>query len=496
LAATALFALLWAIARACVQSITIDEADTYLVWVARPSPSHWEASSNNHVLNSILMRLSTSVFGLSHLSVRAPALLGAAIYILMALALCRLLSPMVRVQWPLFVGLVFNPFIFDHLVAARGYALALGFLLAAIAIAAYSQARAWPIGKACAACSISLALSFAANFSFAIVDAFTLGAIAIWACARTQALQTRVRIAGACILPGLLVTLFVSAPVVLHWPKGQLVYGSHSLPEWFGEVVRDSLYELNPQIVNPMLMKVLKYVKDWIIPVVLALAAWQWGIALRRKTSRPSVPRESAADEVSGGLLAEACPGIAYLMLAVAAASVITHWAMFKLFHVLMPKERTAIWIVPLVMVAIGAVASGRRALTISLYTLSFYFLLCLRLTYFHEWYWDADVKYVYSVLAQYNHNYGVKEVTSNWMYSSALNYYRLASGRETLDEIPGAVELPPGHPIYVLNYVLDEAFLKQQKLRVVYRGPGSEVVVALRPDAEAQWRPPTCGVN
>ena len=59
---TAIFALLWAVARACVQSITIDEADTYLVWVARRDPAHWQAASNNHVLNSLLMRLFTSVF--------------------------------------------------------------------------------------------------------------------------------------------------------------------------------------------------------------------------------------------------------------------------------------------------------------------------------------------------------------------------------------------------------------------------------------------------
>jgi hypothetical protein len=163
---------------------------------------------------------------------------------------------------------------------------------------------------------------------------------------------------------------------------------------------------------------------------------------------------------------------------------------------VLMPKERTAIWIVPLVMLAIGAVATGRRALTISLYTLSFYFLLCLRLNHFREWYWDADVKQVYAVLAQYNHSAGVKDVASNWMYSSALNYYRLASGRETLEEIPGSIEMPPGRAIYVLNYVFDEAFLKQQKLHVVYRGPASEVVVAVRPDAEEHQRTPTCGVN
>src|SRR5260370_35398690 len=75
---TAIFALLWAVARACVQSITIDEADTDLVWAARHDPSHWQGASNNHILTSLLIGVLRSVFGVSHLSSRAPALLGAA----------------------------------------------------------------------------------------------------------------------------------------------------------------------------------------------------------------------------------------------------------------------------------------------------------------------------------------------------------------------------------------------------------------------------------
>ena len=43
-----------------------------------------------------------------------------------------------------------------------------------------------------------------------------------------------------------------------------------------------------------------------------------------------------------------------------------------------------------------------------------------------------------------YNHTYGVRHVASNWMYSSSLNYYRAASGRETLMRFPGAI-LRPG---------------------------------------------------
>lgn len=470
MAATAVFAFLWAIARAAVQSITIDEADTYLAWVARPNPSHWEAASNNHVLNSLLMRLTTGLFGVSHLSVRAPALLGAAIYIAMAWALCRLLASTVTVQWPVFVGLVFNPFIFDHLVAARGYALALAFLLSAIAVVAYAEARGWSPARAAAIASACLALSFAANFSFAIVDAFTMAAITTWACARTQPLGSRVHRLGACVLPGLLVTLFVSAPVVLHWPKGQLGYGAHSLGEWFGEIGRDSLYQLNPQIVNPMLLPILIWVGPVLIPVVLLLAAWQWS---RGRGTR-----------------------LTYVMLAILAASIAAHWLAFRYFHLLLPKQRTGIWIVPLIMLAMGSVASGRRGLTIALYSLSIYFLLCLRLDHFREWSWDADVKRVYDVVAYYNHTYGVKRIGSSWRYSAALNYYRVASGRESLDEILGGPPMPSGRALYVLNSVFEDDEIQRLRLHVVYRGERSEVVVALSPEMEVAQHTPSCGVN
>jgi hypothetical protein len=447
---TALFAFVWAVARACVQSITIDEADTYLAWVARPSPSHWEAASNNHVLNSLLMRLFTSVFGPSHLAVRAPALLGAAIYIAAVYLLCAKLTSALPLRWPVLVCLVYNPFVFDHMVAARGYALALGFLMAALAIAA--QRKAEP--GTCAASSICLSLSFAANFSFAFVDLAAMLAILIWACARTQANQARVRILGACVLPGLLVSVFLSAPAVLHWPKGQLEFGAYSLGETFHTVAQSSLYRPNPEIVNPMLLAPLERARHYLLPLLLALAAWQW--ALRRNPA-------------------------AIALLAIFATTVAMHWLAFHLAGILLPRDRTAIWIVPLLTLAIGAAAADRRALTVMLYVMSVYFLLCLRLSYFKEWSWDADVNRVYPVIAWYNHTYGVTDVVSNWQYVASLNFYRLQSGRESLEEIPGPLQLPGGHSLYILNWAFDEEFLKAQHLRVVYRAPTTDAVVAIR---------------
>src|SRR5579863_556046 len=130
----ALFAFAWAAARACLQAVTGDEGESYVMWVADSGFSHWFPSSNNHVLNSFLEWLFTSIFGLSPLTVRIPVLLGAALYIAVSLWLTQLLTRNWLVRFPLFICLVYNPFVFDFFVAARGYGLALAFLLCAIAV--------------------------------------------------------------------------------------------------------------------------------------------------------------------------------------------------------------------------------------------------------------------------------------------------------------------------------------------------------------------------
>ena len=78
---TAGFALVWIVHRAVVQSITTDEATTFHYFVEPNSAAYWDPQSNNHVLNSMLMRLTVWLFGLSELTVRLPALLGGTLYI-------------------------------------------------------------------------------------------------------------------------------------------------------------------------------------------------------------------------------------------------------------------------------------------------------------------------------------------------------------------------------------------------------------------------------
>ena len=116
--AAAVFAWLWAVARAKVQSVTMDEATTYLAYVHPSAALQWYAFPNNHLLNSMLMRMFTLIFGTSHLTVRLPALIGAAIYVGICVYICSILPAGFALRFPLFLCLVYNPFVFDFLVAA------------------------------------------------------------------------------------------------------------------------------------------------------------------------------------------------------------------------------------------------------------------------------------------------------------------------------------------------------------------------------------------
>ena len=107
LGSAAVFAMAWAVARAYVQSITIDEADTYNSFVFRHLYLWWAA--NNHIVNSTLMYGFTEWLGTSQFTVRLPALLGAALYIAAVYRLCRLLGASLLVQVTLFLCMVFNP---------------------------------------------------------------------------------------------------------------------------------------------------------------------------------------------------------------------------------------------------------------------------------------------------------------------------------------------------------------------------------------------------
>lgn len=488
LAGTALFAWCWVVARACVQSIAMDEATTFLEWVHSPWNRVLTPDANNHILNSLLMRIATGAFGISQLTVRAPALLGAAIYIGAIYAICRLLTPDLLLQWPLFVTMVYNPFVMDYLVAARGYGLAAAFLMLTLAIAAYTQRdileeRPHRLLRACIFCSVCAGLSFGASFPFAFVDAAAMLMIFLWTRnSRGSGRRESWRILAACVLPGVAVALIVTGPTLVLWRAGQLYFGAHSLGETFRTVRDASLFQLNPSLIRGRLLTAVSAVKPFLFPLLGAFALCRLSACIFR---RPSL-QDARARWLAG---------FGAVLFGTAALALAAHWMAFRLFGLLLPRDRTALYLVPLGMAAAGALAAiapasrfaryARNGLVALLFTLALYFLLCMRLGYFKDWQWDADVQDVYPVLAYYNHAYCIGDVGSMWYYTAALNFYRVESGRETFHEFTRTPDIPPGKLVYVVHPAIDRDFIRRQNLKIVYRGRGGEIVVAVSPELE-----------
>jgi hypothetical protein len=476
LLALATFAMAWVIVRARVQAITIDEAVTYVNFVSPRVPTWWTPHANNHVLNSALMRIFSRAFGPSNLTVRSGALIGAAIFILASYFLTALIDQDFLLRVSLFVCLVFNPFIFDFLVAARGYSLASGFLLSAICMVAYAKKpdateNARSLDRACFLASVCIALSFLSNFPFAFVDAATIGILYLWA-SGGGSLKTRLRLGVAGFLPVLLAAGAL-APLLLQW-KEPLTYGAKSLSETLQSLYEPSFYEINPTL-NELIFIDVPAV---LVTLFVVFGTWQAAlIFIHWRSLRNSAGRWSLAFT--------AVPIVAVT------AALFMHEILFRLTRTPMPKDRTGIYIVVLGTLFLGAMAAvpistragdlTRRGLTILMVATGSYFLLCLRVSYFKEWNFDSDVDKVYTVLADYNHACGLKDVAVNWRYDGSLNYYRTISGRETFLEFPFVGGYPAGKRAYVIYQPDDRNFVTDHALSPVYEAP-SGAVIALDP--------------
>jgi hypothetical protein len=487
----AVFAIVWSVARACVQSLTLDEADTYFWFAGRPASYIWYPFPNNHILNTLLMWIATRVFGTYSITVRAPALLGASLYIVVCYFLCLTITSRFLLKLSLFVCLTYNPFILDFMVAARGDSLANAFLLAALAIPVWHRESGQSsLPKSCLLTSLALSLSFIANFSYGLVDLAAFAAILIWA-VRSRGKETAARIVGCCVLPGLAVTVLLGGYPLAHWPRKELWYGAKTLREMWQSVVQASLYRLAPGFRRAGLYRAMSALKSWLLPTLGALCG------LRLVITRID---GSWLEDARSRWLGRCATGLA----AIIGVTVFLHWLAFRFDHLPMPLSRTAIYLIPLCTLFAGLAGAGpsrsrasdwlRRGIGGAFACLAFYFLLCLRMNYFKEYEYDADVKDVYQVLARLNHAYGVSDVAIDGLYVSSMNFYRIVSTKESFPEFKylPAEEMPSGKSVYVLHGPYEKQFIDKEGLTIIYRGEMTDVVVAVKPGG----RVPPCPLD
>jgi hypothetical protein len=121
--------------RAIYVPITHDEAYTYLHYVRQNwlgiilyKPPH---IPNNHILNTLLAKLSVGLFGLSDFNLRLPNVLASLIYFRYAAAIARKFR-FPGIQIAAFLVLCLQLYFIDFFAMARGYGMGLALSLASI----------------------------------------------------------------------------------------------------------------------------------------------------------------------------------------------------------------------------------------------------------------------------------------------------------------------------------------------------------------------------
>jgi hypothetical protein len=116
------------ILRAINLSFTHDESLSFQIIMG---DKDFAGTANNHLLNSLLMKISSTVFGTSELALRLPNLLAFILYG----SFCFRILDKYKNTILIFTGLavlLLNPFLIEFFSLARGYGLALGFAMGSL----------------------------------------------------------------------------------------------------------------------------------------------------------------------------------------------------------------------------------------------------------------------------------------------------------------------------------------------------------------------------
>ncbi len=111
-------------------SFTHDESYTYTQYVHQgfmDIVSYKTPYTNNHILNTVVMKYCELLFGSSELSLRLPNILAFILYSIFIILLLYKYIP--KLMFPFYLLMVLNPHLLDFFALARGYGLSFAFLL-------------------------------------------------------------------------------------------------------------------------------------------------------------------------------------------------------------------------------------------------------------------------------------------------------------------------------------------------------------------------------
>ncbi len=412
--------------RAINLSIAHDEALTENIFVPQPysyilgfTGSINGVYANNHPLNTALMKLSSSLFGISEISTRLPALVGQLIYLVAGYILVSLLFSQWWKKSIAMSFLAFHPFLIDYFSAARGYALSLGLLALGIAMIAYSVRS--PIGRNYKWSEIGLLLSsLAATNNLNFIHAF----LALTICHLCVTLRTQRRNRVFLFSRGLIIALI--PPILVYvrnfWKAyttgafyvgGQEGFWKDTLPS----LINITTYHFDPNISY----QILKIIFLFIVGV---------GIWVVYKAHKP----------------------VPVFYTSVFFLTMVSVYFSFEIAHVEVVVERGAIYLIFLFSIFILSVWNSleigfkNRVWSVLLIGIILfitgYYLTNIQFSYYYTWPYDRHTKEAFStIINDYKNSGRTGKITigATWLFEPSLNFYRIENNDNFVEPITRA---------------------------------------------------------
>lgn len=476
IAAWLIFAAAFALAvyRAATIPISADEAFTFNRSVLTPIPDLWKAfDANDHVLHTLLCKVSVRWFGESEFALRIPALCGG----LLLLWVCRRLSVLVcGAGWAgcgVFALLALHPLMGDYQSMARGYGMATALVL--VALDQLMRQDAHPAGSWRLYLSgVSLALAVAANLTAAIPGLGLLAAFAMihlgTPLVRGERARFRARLdklLDEVVVPGAVAAVALLALPLMGLKPGLLYIGSSTLYDSAINMAYASLWRPQNLLEHTPLHLGAEGLLKLLAPVVPLLLLGMAAAAALASVRRPSLRNRTrlwmtllVGNTMAVILLLHAGAGMPY------------------------PYRRTGLYLVPL-FTLLGAslflemprwwrdTGGVLCAVLIAAYAINW------DLRYYDEWLIDAgnrDVMRVVRRLAPVDG--GTRSIAATFPLGQSVLYYKRRFGLPWL-EAPEGKTIDGRFDIYLLADA-DRALIGKYGLTVKYRHPLSQVTVAV----------------
>lgn len=457
--------------RACTQSITVDEAQTFNEFVNSPVARMFEAyDANHHVLHTYLCRISVALIGASEFSLRLPSLIGGLLYLVMAYRMCTLLLGQGLYALLTLGALTLNPLVMDHLSVARGYGLGLGLLMWGL-----FESIEWtgkPAKGALQRAGIAFGLSVSANLAYALPAAGLGGALLVMA-SRERKLRAVLVHLG---IPAAVISALIVGPP-LRTATAQTFYaGTDSWIESFERMFRDSFYSAaGPRSGIPFSTPLVSAAARGVIPAVLIaaiLASLGAGLRWWRERSASGLDVRSRFLYFAGGAMA--------LM---AAANTLLHVAA----KVPYPEPRSGLyWVVLITLAAAILIAKlPRPALRWPGYAAvavcAVHFAFQWNVSDYREWRFDRRSKDIVRIIEQREAGRGRRvRIGATWVLSPSLNFYRTTRGLAWMD--PVTRDVPNGRYDYYVLWQEDRALVGKLGLTLLFEDAIGAVTLATAP--------------